>query len=181
MLKLPIISYFLKMVGFVPAAAANIRKTLATRTESVGVVLDGIAGMFRAAPHCEQAYVLERKGIVKIALTTGTPLVPVFVFGVSKAWRIVVDPFRILERISLALNISVTPFFGRPFGVMPFGPAFRVPLLVALGDPIVVPRIEDPSQKDVDMYHGQLLDGFRKVFEQHKSAYGWPDRRLVLV
>lgn len=179
-LKLPVISYFLEKVGFVAASTANIKSVL-RKDQSVGVVLDGIAGMFQLDSSCEKGYVKERKGIVKIALTTGTPLVPVYCFGVTSLWRIIVDPFGWLERLSLFLNVSVTPFCGRPFGILPFGPPFRHPILTAIGDPIMVPKIEQPSQEEIDLYHGKLMDGFLGTFEQHKASYGWSNRRLQLV
>merc|ERR1711972_4323 len=92
----------------------------------------------------ERGWGMKRKGIVKIALTTGVPLVPIYGFGHSSLWRIVVDPFRILERISIALNVSVVPFCGRPWGLLPFGPPYRLPVLVAIGEPIIVPKKETP-------------------------------------
>ena len=60
-------------------------------------------------------------GIVKIALRAGAPLVPVYGFGHTKLWTAIVDPFGLLERISLALDVSLVPFVGR-WG-WPIGPA----------------------------------------------------------
>jgi len=180
-LKLPVISYFLKRIGAIPADKKEIRRTLVNKEESVGIVLDGIAGMFQADAGVEKAWLLDRKGIVKIALTTGTPLVPAFAFGHSCLWRIVVDPFGILERISLALNASVVPFCGRPWGLLPFGPPFRQPILVAIGDPVVVPKVDDPTNEQVDKYHRELLDGFQRTFDFHKAAYGWPEKKMKMV
>lgn len=180
-LKLPVISYFLRKVGFVAASASKIREVLTKKEQSVGVVLDGIAGMFQIAGDYEKGFVRERKGIVKIALTTGTPLVPVYCFGTTGLWRIVVDPFGWLERISLYLNVSVTPFFGRPFGLLPFGPPYRKPVLTAIGNPIIVPKVENPSVEQINEYHQKLMDGFVEVFDTHKAAFGWQSKHLRLV
>lgn len=179
-LKLPIISYFLLRIGYIDASSGPIKKALGKK-ENVSVILDGIAGMFQNDPAVEKGCVVERKGIVKIALTTGTPMVPVYGFGHSRLWRILVDPFGLLEKISLKLGMSVTPFCGRPFGLLPFGPPFREPVLLAFGDPIVVPKIEDPSKAQIDEYHKKLMEGFLKVFDKHKGAYGWSDKTLRLV
>lgn len=179
-LKLPVISYFLKMVGYIPAESASIKKAL-LKEENVSLILDGIAGMFQQDSTVELGWVKKRKGIVKIALTTGTPLVPVFGFGHSQCWRILVDPFGVLERISLALNVSVTPFFGRPFGLLPFGPPFRVPILMAFGEPVAVPKIEEPTQEQIDEYHAKMMESFSEAFDKHKAAYGCPEKKLKLV
>jgi len=179
-LKLPVISYILKKVGYIPAATKDIKKALG-QDESVGLILDGIAGMFQSDPTTELGWVKERKGVVKIALTTGTPMVPIFGFGHSQLWRIIVDPFGLLEKISLVLGVSVTPFCGRPFGLLPFGPPYRTPVMLAIGDPIVVPKIEDPTKEQIAEYHGKLMEGFLAAFDTHKAAYGWQDRKLKLV
>lgn len=179
-LKLPIISYFLRHIGYVDASSGAIKKAL-SKEENVGVVLDGIAGMFQKDPNAELGWVKARKGIVKIALTTGAPLVPVFGFGHSDLWRILVDPFGILEKISLALNVSVTPFCGRPWGLLPFGPPKRTPILMAFGEPVIVPKVDNPTQEQIDEYHTKLMNNFLEAFNKHKVAYGWPDKQLKLV
>jgi len=168
-LKLPVISYFLKSIGYIPASAATIKKAI-NNQENVHLVLDGIAGMFQKGDKEELGFVKERKGIVKIALTTGAPLVPVYGFGHSALWRIIVDPLRILERISVSLGVSVTPFCGRPLGLLPFGPPSRTPVLMAFGEPVIVPKVESPSQEQIDEYHSKMMDSFTRAFETLTGA-----------
>eukprot|EP00928_Gymnodinium_smaydae_P029915 TRINITY_DN22391_c0_g2_i1.p1 TRINITY_DN22391_c0_g2~~TRINITY_DN22391_c0_g2_i1.p1 ORF type:complete len:364 (-),score=32.14 TRINITY_DN22391_c0_g2_i1:355-1446(-) len=179
-LKIPVVSYFLKSIGYVEASSAAIKKAL-SKGQNVGLVLDGIAGMFQKSDKEELGWVQERKGVVKIALTTGTPLVPVFGFGHSGLWRIIVDPFGVLEKLSLTLGVSVTPFCGRPFGLLPFGPPYRHPVLLAFGNPIEVPKVEVPTQAQIDEYHAKLIDGYKEVFDTHKAAYGWSHKTLKLI
>eukprot|EP00913_Durusdinium_trenchii_P003927 g3636.t1 len=89
--KLPLVGHYLQRSGVVPANAKNIRAALA-RNENVGVVLDGIGGLFQATEgRQEVAYLLKRKGIVKIALEAGASLVPVYGFGHSELWTTVID------------------------------------------------------------------------------------------
>eukprot|EP00322_Chrysochromulina_rotalis_P018503 CAMPEP_0115839044 /NCGR_PEP_ID=MMETSP0287-20121206/6050_1 /TAXON_ID=412157 /ORGANISM="Chrysochromulina rotalis, Strain UIO044" /LENGTH=390 /DNA_ID=CAMNT_0003292607 /DNA_START=8 /DNA_END=1180 /DNA_ORIENTATION=- len=177
-LKLPLVGAGLRAIGYLPAKAKAIEDTLSVKEQSVGVVLDGIAGMFQAGP-VEKAWVRKRKGIVKIALRTGTPIVPVYAFGHTQLWRVVVDPFGILERLSIALDVSLVLGLGRFF--WPLGPARRTPVLVACGDPIVCPKVESPSQEMIDKYHEKLVDGYRQVFDQHKEAFGWGHKELQIV
>lgn len=179
-LKLPVIGYFLKKMGYIVAASGPIKKALA-KDESVSLVLDGIAGMFQSSDNVELGWIKKRKGVVKIALTTGKPLVPCYGFGHSKLWKILTDPFGILEKISIKLDVSVTPFTGRPFGILPFGPPFRVPVALVFGEPVVVPLIENPTQDDIDKYHAKLMESMTEAFEKHKGAYGWSTKKLKLV
>jgi hypothetical protein len=107
-LKLPFISTFMRQVGYIPAQSKHILDTLVKKEDNIGIVLDGIAGMFQS--HDEVAHIMARKGIVKIALKAGVPIVPVYGFGHTSLWRVVVDPFGILERLSVKLNVALTPF-----------------------------------------------------------------------
>ena len=43
-LKLPIVSFFMKSIGYIPAKSKEIMDVLTKKEENVGVVLDGIAG-----------------------------------------------------------------------------------------------------------------------------------------
>jgi len=176
-LKLPLISSFMKAIGYIPAKAKNITDTLIKKEENVGIILDGIAGMFQA--HDEVAHVKRRKGIIKIALRAGAAVVPVYGFGHTSLWKIVVDPFGFLEWLSIKSDVSVTPFFGRFNWFL--GPPKRVAVCVCMGDAIKCPKIEEPTQQDIDKYHGLLLKGYDQLFEQHKVAYGWGDKKLQFV
>jgi 2-acylglycerol O-acyltransferase 2 len=178
-LKLPFVGPILQsLLGFIPAKAPAMLQTLA-RGESVGVVLDGIAGMFQPDVREERAWILRRKAIVAIALKAGVPLVPVYGFGHSQLWTILTDPLGVMERLSIMLDLSIVPFIGRMF--LLFGPPRRRAVLMAIGDPIHCPRIEKPSKELVDQYHAKLLEGYAELFEQHKAAYGWEQKKLRFV
>lgn len=179
-LKIPAIGYLVKKIGYIPAKAPVILDTLVKKEHNVGIILDGIAGMFHQdEPDHETAVLLQRKGIVKIALKAGAPLVPVYGFGHTALYKVLVDPFGILEKLSISLQAALTPFFGR-YGWF-LGPPKRVPVTVCLGNPVKCPQIDNPTQADIDKYHGQLLIAYEELFNQHKHAYGWSDKTLKFV
>jgi len=178
-LKIPLVGPLLAKIGYIPAKAPAILKTLTKNKENVGVILDGIAGMFHQSAAEETAYLNERKGIVKIALKAGVSIVPVYGFGHTSAYTVLVDPFGIMEKLSNTLQASLTPFLGR-WGWL-LGPPRRVPLTVCLGNPVECPQTDDPTQEQIDKYHAQLLENYQQVFDTHKTAYGWKDKRLHFV
>ena len=55
---------------------------------------------------------MRRKGIVKIALRKGAPLVPAYCFGHTELWTIVTDPLGILQATSL--NCPLPPLTPSP-------------------------------------------------------------------
>jgi hypothetical protein len=178
-LKLPIVSFFLKQIGYINAKSKDILETLTKKEENVGIILDGIAGMFHQSQTEEMAYLQSRKAIVKVALRAGAPLVPVYGFGHTSLYTVVVDPFGILEYLSNTLDTALTPFFGR-FGWF-LGPPRRLAVTVCLGEPVLCPQIDEPTNEEINKYHQQMLDSFKQVFDQHKGAYGWPDKKLKFV
>jgi len=52
---------------------------------------------------------------------------------------------------------------------------------MAFGEPVVVPKIDQPTQEEIDKYHTQLMNNFMEAFNKHKVAYAWPDKQLKLV
>ena len=81
--------------------------------------------------------------------------------------------------LSVKLEIALTPFFGRWFWFI--GPPARIGVAVCLGEPVTCPRIEEPSQAEIDKYHQQLLDHYNDLFETHKDSYGWSEKKLKFV
>ena len=90
-----------------------------------------------------------------------------------------VDPFGLLKKLSYVMGASLTPFFGR-FGWF-LGPPRRIPVTVALGNPVKCPQVADPTHEEIDKYHQQLLDSYSELFETHKEAYGWSHKSLKFV
>ena len=178
-MKIPLVSYYLRMVGYIPAKAKNITETLTKKEENIGIILDGIEGMFATEKQEEVAAILRRKGIIKIALRAGVPIIPVYGFGHTQLYTVFQDPFGILKALSIALDTALTPFFGR-FGWF-LGPPYRRPVTMCLGEPVHCPLTAEPTQADVDSYHKQLLNNFEQVFEQHKAACGYGDKKLKFV
>lgn len=188
LLSLPFVGYFLKAIGYIPAKSKNILEALTKKDRNVGVILDGIEGMFHNAnatnTDTEVGAILKRKGIVKIALKANAALVPVYGFGHAEVYDILVDPFGIMKYLSITFGVSLTPFFGRYKWFL--GPPKRnVPITVCLGDPIYPPESSSSSgdettpdspsntitQEDIDEHHARLLKGFEKVFDTHKRGY----------
>ena len=203
--KLPFVATALRRRGYIPAKSKPILEALTKNHRNIGIVLDGIDGMFHTAAKNNKrgggdknqndvavAAISNRKGICKIALKAGAVLVPVYGFGHSELYDVVVDPFGILEFLSIKLHVSLTPFLGR-WGWFMGPPKRHVPLAMCLGEPIFPPSDDNDkndataaiTQKQIDEHHSRLLDGFTKVFETHKKAYYGEDigekKKLVFV
>jgi len=57
--------------------------------------------------------------------------------------------------------------FQYSFGLMPY----RHPIHMVVGEPIDLPKIEEPSKEDFDKYHQIYLDALEKLYNEHRENY----------
>ena len=136
---------------------------------SVSVLVGGIAEMFMSNIQCEQIKLKERKGFVRIAIEHGADILPVYVFG-SSACLSFGPPW--LQRWSRKLRVSL----GIMYGVWGLPIPRRVPLFMAVGAPVAVPRGIDRHhpgfEAAVDEVHAAVIAAMERVYYTHRSKYG---------
>lgn len=65
------------------------------------------------------------------------------------------------------------PLGGRTTGHQIDGALFQtVSLSVSVGEPITVPKIEDPTAEMVDLYHEMYIKSLLSLFEKYKARFG---------
>jgi hypothetical protein len=67
----------------------------------------------------------------------------------------------------------------RPEGVT--GPTIGAPanITMLIGAPIEVERVAEPTDAQVDAVHQRLLSEMEALFDRHKAALGWADKKIV--
>mmetsp|Transcript_21984 Transcript_21984/g.33563 ORF Transcript_21984/g.33563 Transcript_21984/m.33563 type:complete len:364 (+) Transcript_21984:132-1223(+) len=124
-------------------------------------------------------FLKKRKGFIKIALQTGSPIVPVFNFGLIGSYKYFLPRGKLMSKFARFIGFLPVIFWGR-FGI-PMGiPNPNVQTLV-FGEVIQVPKEEQPTQESIDKYHALVVDEMGKLFERHKEQYGYSDRTLRIV
>lgn len=89
-----------------------------------------------------------RKGFCKHALRSGSPIVPVYIFGQTQLFFTFSGRLQdLMSRLSRTLRVSLIPFVGRSW-LSPFVP-LQNPLTVVVGTPINVGAevIKEPTQE----------------------------------
>lgn len=51
----------------------------------------------------------------------------------------------------------------------------------SVGEPITVPRMEDPSPEVVDMYHTMYITSLTSLFNNHKTRFGFTESDTLLI
>lgn len=112
-----------------------------------------------------QIYLKERKGFVKLAIESGSPLVPIYAFGEADLFTH--HSFLLSARKWMVQKFKVAiPLISGSFGVVPY----QVPVSLVVGDPIPVTQNPHPSQEQVDQVHADYMAALRRLFDSHKKT-----------
>uniref|UniRef100_A0A0A9WJU0 Acyltransferase n=4 Tax=Lygus hesperus TaxID=30085 RepID=A0A0A9WJU0_LYGHE len=153
--------------------------TKTSRGRAVVIVPGGAAEAMLSQPGTQRVILKNRKGFVKLAIITGTPLVPMYAFGETDLYDHRTFPrdsivFKTQEYLRKLVGIApVAPFInGGGFFQDRFGwlPRPR-PVTTVVGKPIVVAKNISPSKEEVDAVHKAFVSELVNLFEEHKSKY----------
>ncbi|KAK9903270.1 hypothetical protein WJX75_001551 [Coccomyxa subellipsoidea] len=171
LLKLPLLRHLYAWMGCVPADYHTIHELL--QTTSVGIVPEGVAGVFLGATRSrERVFVRCRKGFIRLAMHTGTDIVPIYNLGQSA----MLD-FWGSCALSRRLRAVVGVFWGRWWLPVPR----RCPIITVIGRPVKVNRSEDPTPEEVDEVQEKVLAALVALFDQHKHLMpGWENKSLEI-
>merc|ERR1712194_624709 len=178
----PGLRYFSMFGGLDDVSAATIVK-YTTRKTAVGLCPDGIAGIFQqgsGSTREERVALKTRKGLARLSLRNGIPILPAYSLGNTAVFSMWHDPFGIMEKLSRLLRVSIFCFWGR-FG-LPI--PFRANISMIFGTPYIPTPKEvtaSPSQEAIDKAHAEILGGLADCFNHHKGACGWREREIKFV
>ncbi|KAG8509802.1 2-acylglycerol O-acyltransferase 3 [Galemys pyrenaicus] len=181
--QLPVYRDYLMSLGLCPVNRQSLDFILSQpqRGQAVVILVGGAHESLYAAPgeHC--LTLRNRKGFVRLALTHGASLVPVYSFGENEIFRMkTFAPDSWQRRCQTAFKelfgFSPCIFWGRSlssansWGLLPFAR----PLTTVVGSPIPVPRRFNPTKEEVDHYHTLYMEALEQLFEEHKESCGVP-------
>ncbi|XP_076766033.1 2-acylglycerol O-acyltransferase 2-A [Xylocopa sonorina] len=141
------------------------------------LVVGGAFEALESIPGTYRTVIKKRKGFVKLALKHGTSLVPVIPFGEPDTYDQVHAPMgsrlrRVQEYIRNKVGVAPVIVIGRGFFQYSFGliPR-RTPITVVIGSPLDLPKIEEPTNEQIDEYHQKFIDSLVQLFEAEKHKY----------
>jgi 2-acylglycerol O-acyltransferase 2 len=172
---------FQRLIGggrCVGATEQEIQQAMRAKRD-IAIVPGGYQEAVATKYGANKTYISKRHGFIRIALQNGPyRVVPCWSFGETRTywnpqW---IMPLRLaIARWSFPMFLPVGSF---ACPVLPFADA---KLLVAMGSPLLLPRIESPSNSDVAMWHSKYCDALRALFDRHKDAAGEPDAVLEIL
>ncbi|KAK9506774.1 hypothetical protein O3M35_008649 [Rhynocoris fuscipes] len=144
---------------------------------AVCIVVGGSAEAMISSPGTHRIIAKNRKGFVKLALTTGADLVPIYSFGETDLYNQLIYPENSLIRkfqqaVRKFTGIAPVLFYGRGlfqglFGLLPY----NKPIHMVVGKPISVEKVENPSRDQVNKLHQTFIEEMSNLFDTHKTKY----------
>ena len=138
-------------------------------------------------------FIRKRYGLVKLAMEFGTPIYPVFTFGLRKMYPVWAPKSKFIKKWGTLLGY-VPLFFLGIFNI-PFAQPKPTPLTIVVGKPIFVEKLKDPSvlnkragddkidpevDKKIKEIHGQIVDSIERIFQTYKSEFDMEDVTLKI-
>lgn len=142
----------------------------------IGIVPDGIAGIFRSKPGEDVLFIGKKRGLMRICLEEGAMIMGGWFSGTSDLFHIVVDPLGIMEWISRKMQVSLFLFFGR-WG-LPIPRRISVTLCAHV---VQAEKKAAPTEEEVEALHQTVYGGMSRAFEEMRHFAGYPERRLVVL
>ncbi|CAJ1938036.1 unnamed protein product [Cylindrotheca closterium] len=181
-LRPPVFKQILRSIGVVDASRSVARKTL-EGGESLGISTGGVAEVFETNDDDECILLRVRIGLIKLAIRTGSDLVPCYLFGNTKllscwAGEGIPKGREILEYISRKVGFALILIFGR-FGLpVPR----RIPVMGIMGKPIPTHHMkcEEPTPEQIKEVQDKLIDEMQGIFDRYKGLYGWEEKKLII-
>ncbi|XP_016967950.1 2-acylglycerol O-acyltransferase 2-A isoform X2 [Drosophila biarmipes] len=146
-------------------------------SNAVAVLVGGAQEAMETHPGKYILTLRNRKGFVKMAIRTGSSIVPSLSFGEVDIFDQVANPpDSALRRFQNVVKkfTGISPLlpkgrgiFNYNYGILPH----RRRIVQVVGSPIDVIRSDSPDADYVDKIHAQVIEALEKMFEQYKEEY----------
>ncbi|CAM9117060.1 unnamed protein product, partial [Ectocarpus fasciculatus] len=165
---IPGLREMLLFLGCVDAGSKTAKHNL-SKGYSLFIYIGGEKEQLMTEVGEHHVYLKSRKGFVKLALSSGSALVPMYAFGendcytISHLWKGV----RIWLQEKFQLGIPI--FYGRWGTLLPY----PVKIAVEIGKPIPVQKVEDKdiTPKMIDDLHAKFEAEMIRLFDRTKGKY----------
>lgn len=176
----PLFREYLLSLGMCSSSRESLRCLLDTkqhRGKCVALMIGGAAEALDSHPGEYKIILSRRQGFIRIAMSTGAPIVPVISFGETDVFRPLNNPEdswlrKFQEKVRQVTGIS--PMFPIGRGLLQYSYGFvplRTPVTTVVGSPMEVVKNLEPTDEEVNRVHAEFKRHLVELFESEKSKY----------
>lgn len=171
---LPIIKDIAHYANTIPANFDVMKNTLSSG-QSVSVLLGGVREMLKTEEKTIHLVLGKRKGVFRLALETGTPLVPIMTYGENELFPSVRHPWLntvnevLYSWFHIAIPLTSSTALANWVNLY-WNPLPEV--VTHVGDPIPVEKCENPTSKQIEDLRATYITSVRALFDAtHPKDY----------
>jgi hypothetical protein len=169
LLWLPFVSEIFQHFGAVPTEYHAMKKVLIDGS-SLSVCPGGMREMLPIYNNDMRVLLKKRRGIFKMALETGTPLVPVVSFGENELYKCIEIPAWIqnaLEPYDMCIPIPTIGSVMKWFGLL--SNPLKDPIMTVVGEPVLVKKIESPTDADIIELRERYIESLKQMYKKERT------------
>ncbi|KAI9136567.1 diacylglycerol-acyltransferase [Paraphysoderma sedebokerense] len=155
-----------------------LSKSMNSLALSLIIVVGGAEEAKYIEPNTMDLVLQKRKGFVKLALETGSSLVPVLTFGENDIYAQVPNPpgsrlRKFQDTLQRRFGFTLPLAYGRFLWLVPF----KKPLVTVVGRPIHLEKIEKPDREVVEKWHALYIESVKDLYDKWKDVYAKDRKR----
>jgi hypothetical protein len=158
---LPFVKEVFDELNIIPTDYHIMKETL--EKESISLLPGGMREML----YEDTTLLLRRRGIFKMALETGTPLVPVIARGENQIYKAVKLPDFIQDFMGLfdtAMPVPTLKSLMKFLGILHY--PLKDPVFSVIGEPVLVEKVEVPTEEQISELRKKYIEALKTMYKK---------------